>query len=110
MKQKIRQVEIYVGLKDSESHKQIYEKERYISVLKNVCHSYRTAFSYDVIEGGYFHEDGTYVEETSLKLTILNTPEEIVKEIAKDLCAFFHQESVMVTYLEPDVEFISENI
>ena len=68
MLEKTKRAEIYVGLNDAKTHKQIFEKEKYISILKNVCHSYHTAFSYDVINGGYFHEDGSYVEETSLKL------------------------------------------
>ena len=108
MKQKTKQAKIYVGLNDSEKHEQLFEKDRYVHVLKNVCRSYHTAFSFDVINGGYFHEDGTYVEETSLELTLLEVSDELVKEIAKDLCAFFHQESVMVVYSEPEVEFIQE--
>ena len=110
MKTKTRQAKIYVGLNDATKHEQLFEKERYVSVLKNVCRSYHTAFSYDVINGGYFHEDGTYVEENSLELTLLDVSDELVKEIAKDLCAFFHQESVMVIYSEPEVEFIQEII
>ena len=110
MKTKTRQAKIYVGLNDATKHEQLYEKERYISVLKNVCRSYHTAFSFDVINGGYFHEDGTYVEENSLELTLLDVSDELVNEIAKDLCAFFHQESVMVVYSEPEVEFIQEII
>ena len=105
-----RQAKIYVGLNDKVTHEQIFEKERYISVLKNVCRSYRTAFSFDVINGGYFHEDGTYVEEVSLELTLLDADEELVREIAKDLCVFFDQESVMVVTSAPEVEFISEEI
>ena len=110
MKTKTRQAKIYVGLNDATKHEQLFEKERYVSVLKNVCRSYHTAFSYDVINGGYFHEDGTYVEENSLELTLLDVSDELVKEIAKDLCAFFHQESVMAVYSEPEVEFIQEII
>ncbi len=110
MKTKTRQAKIYVGLNDATKHEQLFEKERYVSVLKNVCRSYHTAFSFDVINGGYFHEDGTYVEENSLELTLLDVSDELVKEIAKDLCVFFHQESVMVVYSEPEVEFIQEII
>ena len=55
------------------------------------------AFSLDVEEGGYFHDDGEYTEETSLVLILIDADPEIVREIATDLCVFFHQESVMVT-------------
>ena len=110
MMEKTKRAEIYVGLNDAKTHKQIFEKEKYISILKNVCHSYHTAFSYDVIDGGYFHEDGSYVEETSLKLLILGEDIELVREIAKDLCAFFHQESVMIQSSPAEVCFIHEDI
>ena len=89
---------------------QKFSTEKYLSILKNVCRNYQVAFSVHRINGGYFHEDGSYVEETSLKLLILGEDIELVREIAKDLCAFFHQESVMVVFSDAEVEFIQETI
>ena len=88
---------IYVGLNDAETREQKFKTEKYMSILKNVCKSYHVAFSLDVEEGGYFHDDGEYTEETSLVLILIDADPEIVREIATDLCVFFHQESVMVT-------------
>ena len=51
---------IYVGLRDKFSHEQIFDTEQYKSVLKNVCRSYQAPFSLQIIEGGYFHDDGTW--------------------------------------------------
>ena len=48
-------------------------------------------------EGGYIHESGEYVQETSLVLTLIDVDDSTVAEIAKDLCMFFRQESVLVT-------------
>ena len=87
-----------------------FDTEKYLSILKKVCHSYRLAFSVHRIEGGYFHENGDYVEETTLVLTLLDAQEETVMEIAKDLCAFFKQESVMVTFSPCSVVFVKEDI
>lgn len=101
---------IYVGLNDSESGVQKFSTEKYLSILKNVCKSYRVAFSVQVINGGYFHEDGRYTEENTLTLTLMEVPEETVTEIAKDLCAFFNQESVMVTSSPCSVVFVHESI
>ena len=103
-----QQAVIYVGLNDCESHDQKFDTEKYVSVLKNVCRSYHTAFSFHTITGGYFHEDGNYVEENTLVLTLVDVEEFIVIEIARDLCAFFHQESVMVTFSETMILFVSE--
>lgn len=106
-----RQTTIYIGLNDRETGVQAFSTEKYLSILKSVCRSYQVAFSVYPINGGYFHEDGRYTEENTLVLMLMNIDEKIVTEIAKDLCAFFNQESVMVTTSAPSfVDFISEEI
>ena len=104
------QTTIYVGLSDSETGVQKFGTEKYLSILKNVCRSYRVAFSVQLINGGYFHEDGHYTEENSLRLTLMNVPEQEVMEIAKDLCVFFNQESVMVSSLPTSTIFVNEKL
>ena len=104
------ETKIYVGLNDSVEKKQLMETEKYISVLRNVCYAYNTPFSFDVEEGGYIHQDGEYTRATTLVLTLIGAAEGTVDEIAKDLCAFFNQESVMVTEQEVSTRFISESI
>lgn len=106
----MRQTEIYVGLNDSLVRTQLFETNKYLSILKNVCFSYNVAFSVHTVDGGYFHEDGTYVEERTLVLKLMDVPDETVKEIAKDLCVFFHQESVMVTSASAEVQFVKEKL
>ena len=88
---------IYVGLRDRESHEQMFDTEKYKSILKNVCKNYQAPFSLQVIEGGYFHDDGSWVVESTLLITLIDTPQKKVYEIARDVCTFFHQESVMIT-------------
>lgn len=106
----VRQASIYIGLNDSNTGVQKYDTEKYISILKNVCRNYHVGFSMNRIQGGYFHDDGRYVEENTLVLMLLDVPDETVREIAKDLCAFFNQESVMVTFSSAEVNFIRESI
>ena len=60
--------------------------------------------------GGYVHDDGRYTEENTLQLMLLNAEESTVTEIAKDLCTFFHQESVMVTKSACSVVFIRDSL
>ncbi|MCR5690233.1 MAG: DUF3574 domain-containing protein [Clostridiales bacterium] len=104
------QTSIFVGLNDAVTHEQKFDTGSYLSVMKYICKAYGLAFSVHVVNGGYFHEDGSYVEENTLQLTVMDAPEETVREIAKDLCAFFHQESVMVTSSEAKVYFVSEDL
>jgi hypothetical protein len=91
------ETKIYVGLNDGDTKKQIYETKKYLSLLKKVCKSYNVAFSVEIDEGGYFHENGEYTEETSLVLILIDADKNLVREIANDLCTFFNQESVLVT-------------
>ena len=97
--------EIYIGLNDQDTKEQKFETSKYIDVLKKVCISYHVPFSLNVIDGGYIHESGEYTEEKSLVLTVMDVDRKTIEEIAKDLCVFFHQESVLIT--SGDVEAYS---
>ena len=88
---------IYVGLDDKDTHEQSLDTEEYKSILRSICKDYKTSFSLQVIEGGYFHDDGSWVEENSLLVTLIGTPRKTVYSIAKKLCKYFNQESVMIT-------------
>ena len=102
------EIKVYVGLNDSVEKKQLLETEKYISVLRNVCYAYNTPFSFAVEEGGYIHENGDYTKETTLVLTLIDVNKTIVNEIAKDLCSFFHQESVLITEDKIRAYYVSE--
>ena len=94
---RMTETRIYIGLNDAQTNEQIYETDMYMNVLKYVCRNYHVAFSVNIENGGYFHDDGEYTEETSFVLVLINADRRVVDEIAKDLCSFFHQESVLVT-------------
>jgi hypothetical protein len=104
------ETKIYVGLNDSVTKSQIFETEKYISILRNVCFAYHMPFSFDIEEGGYIHENGDITKETTLVLILIDAKKETVNEIAKDLCVFFHQESVMITEDSVRTYFISESL
>ena len=85
---------IYIGLNDLSTNTQLFENEKYIKVQ----------------EGGYIYESGEYARETSLVLTLIDVDKAVVKDIAKDLCAFFHQESVLVTESHLQAHFVRETL
>ncbi len=91
------ETKIYIGLNDSVTKTQLFETDKYIGILRNVCNAYHIPFSFDVVEGGYMHENGEYTRETTLVLTLIDADKNTVTEIAGDLCAFLHQESVLIT-------------
>ena len=53
------------------------DTEKYKSILKDVCRHYHTPFSVQVIEGGYYHDDGSWVDENTLLITLIGTPRKI---------------------------------
>ena len=99
---------IYIGLNDLVTNTQLFESEKYIKVLRNVCYSYRVPFSFNIQEGGYIYENGAYARERSLVLTLIDVEKAVVNDIAKDLCAFFHQESVLITESQIQAHFVRE--
>ncbi len=104
------ETKIYVGMNDSVEKKQLFETETFIGIMRNVCYAYKTPFSFDLEEGGYIHEDGTYTRENTLVLTLIDVEKPVVEEIAKDLCVFFHQESVLITEGHVNAYYISESL
>ena len=104
------ETKIYVGLNDSETMKQEHDTLTYVNVLKYVCCSYHVPFSVSLSQGGYMHENGEYTEELTLVISLIDVDKKIIDEIARDLCAFFHQESVMITEDRVRAYFISQDI
>ena len=101
---------IYIGLNDVATNTQLFESEKYVRVLRNVCYSYKVPFSFSVQEGGYIYENGDYARETSLVLTLIDAEKAVVDDIAKDLCAFFHHESVLITESQIQARFVRETL
>ena len=101
---------IYVGLNDADTKEQRFELDKYKSILTQVCRSYHTGFSVSVSEGGYFHENGEFTRENTLVLTLIDAEKTLVDEIARDLCVFFHQESVLVTEDRVQAYYIEERL
>lgn len=91
------ETKIYIGLNDSLTNQQEHNTEMYINVMKYVCKSHHVPFSFVITEGGFFHENGDYTQEQTLVLSLIDVDKDKAESIAKDLCAFFHQESVLMT-------------
>lgn len=104
------ETKIYIGLNDLATNTQLFENEKYIRILRNVCYSYKVPFSFNVQEVGYVYESGEYARETSLVLTLIDVDRAVVSDIAKDLCVFFHQESVLVAENQIQAYLVRESL
>lgn len=106
----LEETKVYIGLNDMETKEQIFDTEQYISILKKIIQAYGVPFSFGVMEGGYMHDDGEYIEEKAVVLTFIDVKQETVDEIAKEACILFHQESVLVTVDQIHVRSIRETL
>ena len=104
------ETKVFVGLNDQDTMKQKFETDRYLNVLRNICKNYGVAFSFTTAEGGYIHDNGEYTQENSIIITLIDTDKKVIDEICKDLCVFFHQESVLVTETEIQSYFVREHV
>ena len=104
------EITISVGLNDAVTKQQEHPTKTYVAIMKNVCKSYHVAFSFIVSEGGYFHDNGDYTQEKTLVLCLLDPEMGVVDSIARDLCAFFHQESVLITESKVRAYYIKEKL
>ena len=110
MNQESIKTTIYIGLNDSETMSQSFLLDKYVTILKNVCKSYHVNFSYQFARGGFFQGDGELTEENTVTLILVDVPEETINEIAKDLCVFFNQETVMITREPCSVVYVKEKL
>lgn len=104
------ETKIYVGLNDATTKTQKFETGRYIELLKKICIGNGIPFSFNLVEGGYIHEDGTFTQENSIVVTLIDVDDGVVDDVARDLCVFFHQESVLVTLDQVEVRSVSETL
>ncbi len=104
---KVKRYTIMIGMNDSKTHEQEIETERIIRLANNCCKNYGLNFSSIIQSGGCIQEDGRYVIENSLGLVFIDADENTVNELAKDVCCFLNQESVLVTVDEVIRYFVS---
>ena len=102
--------EICIGFNDGDTREQKFSEDVYERIIANVCKGYQVAYSIGRLTGGYIHDDGVFVRENSASLILLGVSDGQAREIAKDLCAFFNQESVLIMKSEVSYTFISEKL
>ena len=106
----MKETKLYVGLNDSVTLKQLFDDEKYIKTLTYVCSNYHVPFSFSVIESGYYQSEENFIYQNTLVITLIDVDDNVVDEIAKDLCVFFHQESVMITYGQSRMKMVRESL
>lgn len=95
---KMYKYQLTIGLNDKDSHKQEIEtesaKKEIINILLNDYEI--VAFTMYECTGNYKHDDGTIINENSIRIEIATEKrEKRIKNIIHNLCVKFNQESIM---------------
>ena len=70
-----KKYEIYIGLKDKDTYKELFSAEDFAKILSSHCSRTKIGFSLVNQLGGYTHNKG-YVTETSTRITLFGIEEE----------------------------------
>ena len=104
------ETKIYVGLTDATTRQEEHTTEEYLNILIIVCTSHHVSFTFILTKGGYFNENGEYTRKRTLVLTLIDADKAVVDAIARDLCAFFRQEKVLITENTVTAYYIKEEL
>lgn len=100
--EKLEQYSLFIGLNDAMSKKQEISTEDAIKTVSNVIQG----GSISQIHGVYTHEDGTKVNENTLRVDVLYTDDATVRLYCQDLKKLLNQESILVQKQEINGMFV----
>lgn len=94
----MQQHTLTIGLNDKDTYKQIYTTKQAITKLSQVLQQHTSGYTIRQAQGGYTHNDGTFVNENSLIVEIVqNLPRKVIKQLINDIKApdCLNQESII---------------
>ena len=103
--QKGTKYEIYIGLKDKDSYKEILNVDTFRQILTEICTEKQIGFSMLTQLGGYTHNKG-YTTETSLRVIIIGINEEELILLGMKLKEIINTDTILITKTEMEYSFM----
>ena len=104
----MKKINLYIGLNDKDSKKQeISTVEAFKIVQKTAINLFGGGTIYEVM-GFYTHDDGTLIEERSLKLEIVDVENKKVLEFINVIKTVLNQESILKTEQNIESCYVSQ--
>lgn len=94
----MQQHTLTIGLNDKDTYKQIYTTKQAIERLKQVLQRHTSGYTIRQAQGGYTHDNGTFISENSLIVEIIQKlPRKVVKALVEDIKSpqCLNQESIV---------------
>ena len=89
--------QIYIGCTDNQLRdKEIVSEDELRDMVSSFFERNKIDFSIFSAKGGYLHNDGWFVTENTLCISIIGSSDEAIIKLARNLSMFMNQENSMV--------------
>lgn len=103
---KTKGMDIYIGLGNQVDDKRYEDREKVKERLSLLFNEYKIDFSIVDLVGGYILEDGTYIIEDSLKVSLIGEKNhDDLIELFNDVKKLYNQEKILVDIHDIEVKF-----
>ena len=83
-----------IGLNDQHTKTQKYDTITAYKMIENILTEYTTGYTMYETNGGYKHDDGTFVSEKSIRVELMFISQKIVLNIANKIKETLNQETI----------------
>jgi len=89
--------QIYIGCIDNQLRDQeLVSEDELRDMVSSFFERNKIDFSIFSAKGGYLHDDGSFVTENTLCISIIGSSDETIIKLAKNLSMYMNQENSMV--------------
>ena len=96
--------EIFIGIKDKDSYKEILNVEDFMNMMTEICTELQMSFSLLTQLGGYTHGKG-YTTETSMRVIIIGVSEQEIVALGECLKKKVNTDTILITRTEVEYCF-----
>lgn len=88
--------QIIIGCNDSQLRQEVVNENELTEMVSQFFRKNHIDFSLMSLKGGYLHEDGWFITENSLCISIVGDTSIDIIKLAKSLSMFMNQENILV--------------
>ena len=88
--------QIIIGCNDSQLRQEVVNENELSEMVSQFFRKNHIDFSIMPLKGGYLHEDGWFITENSLCISIVGDTSIDIIKLAKSLSMFMNQENILV--------------
>lgn len=90
------QYQMFIGCNDSFSKEEVIDIQNLEDAVASFFKRHHIDFTLLRVKGGYRHENGPFVIENTLCITVIGAPTFDIVKLAKDFSEYMNQEKVLI--------------